>query len=192
MRYLFPLKFLSSFSRSNQLCTLAIFLLSIVLAIVSGYLKDIRPDPYIVINFVQPWTGFSWDIFVKTVKFIYTPVGLMFMSLVAFFLFLFLIYIFSGVKQTVKIRFFILPFIALSFLGIALRILSIILIFLSFTFPYLFVLFIVLYVLIFDCIILVSEFKVSLYRSIFAVIASFLLVFFISGFPGIAPYLAWI
>jgi hypothetical protein len=159
---------------------------------VSGYLKGNRVDPYVLINFVQPWSGFPWEIFVKTVKFLYTPVGLMTKSLLAFFLFLLLIFIFSGVKKTVRFRDFILPFIGLSFLGIALHIISIILFHISLSFPYSVVLCMVLYLLIFNCIILISEFEVNLYRSILAIIASFLSVFFISGFSGVAPYLAWI
>ena len=192
MRFLFPLKLLVDLSRRNRLWTFGTFILCIILAIVNGYLKGNRADPYVVINFVQPWRGFTWDIFVEVLKFLYTPVGLMLKSLVAFILFLFLIYIFSGAKKTVRFMDFILPFIGLSFLGITLRTLSIVLFFVSLSFPYLLVLCIVLYLLIFYCIILVSEFKVNLYRSILAIIASFFLVFLFSGFPGVAPYLAWI
>jgi hypothetical protein len=192
MSYLFPLKLLVDLARTNRLYTFGAFILCVILAIISGYLKGNRADPYVVINFVQPWNGISWDIFVNTLKFFYTPIGLMIISLLAFSIFLFLIYIFSGVKKAVRFKDFILPFIGLSFLGVALRALSIVLFFFSFNLPYSFVLCLVLYLLIFNCIILVREFKVNLYRSIFAIITSFLLVFLISGFPGLAPYLAWI
>jgi hypothetical protein len=192
MRFLFPLKLLVDLSRRNRLWTFGTFIFCIILAIVNGYLKGTRADPYVVTNFVQPWRGFSWDIFVEVLKFLYTPVGLMLKSLVAFILFLFLIYIFSGAKKTARFIDFILPFIGLSFLGITLRTLSIVLFFVSLSFPYLLVLCIVLYLLIFYCVILIREFKVNLFRSILAIIVSFFLVFIFSGFPGVAPYLAWI
>jgi len=192
MRFLFPLKLLVDLSRRNRLLTFGTFILCIIFSIVNGYLKGKIADPYVIINFVKPWSGFTWEIFVEVVKFLYTPVGLMLKLLLAFILFLFLIYIFSGAKKTVRFIDFILPFIGLSFLGITLRTLSIVLFFVSFRFPYLLVLFIVLYLLVFYCIILVREFKVDLYRSIFAIIVSFSLVFLFSGFPSIAPYLAWI
>ena len=192
MGFLFPLKLLVDLSRRNRTLTFGTFILCIILAIVNGYLKDNIANPYVIINFVQPWSGLTWEIFVEVVKFLYTPVGLMLKSSVAFILFLFLIYIFSGAKKTVRFMVFILPFFGLSFLGITLRTLSIVLFFVSLSFPYLLVLCIVLYLLIFYCIILVREYKVDLYRSIFAIIASFLLVFLFSGFPSVAPYLAWI
>lgn len=192
MKFLFPLKLLVDLSRHNRTLAFGTFILCIILAIINGYLKDNIADPYVIINFVEPWSGFTWEVFVAVVKFLYTPVGLMLKSLGAFILFLYLIYIFSGAKRTVRFIVFILPFIGLSFLGIILRILSIVLFFVSLSFPYLFVLCIVLYLLIFYCIILAREYKVDLYRSVFAIIASFLMVFLFSGFTGVAPYLAWI
>ena len=134
---MFPLKLIVDLSRRNKLWTFGTFILCIILAIVNGYLKGNRADPYVVINYVQLWRGFTWDIFVEVLKFLYTPVGLMLKSLVAFVLFLFLIYIFSGAKKTVRFIDFILPFIGLSFLGITVRTLSIVLFFVSLSFPYL-------------------------------------------------------
>ena len=192
MKVLFPLKFLVNLTMNNMLWVYVAFFLCVILAIINGYFKGSQHDPYVLINFIRPWNGFSWVVFVEMIKFLYTPIGLMIKSLLAFLLFLFLIYIFSGAKKNFRFMDFILPFIGLVFLGIILQALSLILFFASLNFPYSLVLCIVLYLLIFYCLILVKEFNINLYRSIFAVIVSILLVFLISGFPSVAPYLAWI
>jgi hypothetical protein len=193
MKILFPLKFLVNLTMNNKLWVYFAFFLCVILAIINGYSsKGSQQDPYVLINFIQPWNGFSWVVFVEMIKFLYTPIGLMIKSLLTFLLFLFLIYIFSGAKKNLRFMDFILPFIGLVFLGIILQVLSLLLSFASLNFPYLLVLCIVLYLLIFYCLILVKEFNINLYRSIFAVIVSILLVFLISGFPSVAPYLAWI
>ena len=192
MKVLFPLKFLVNLTMNNILWVYVAFFLCVILAIINGYFKGSQQDPYALINFIRPWNGFSWVVFVEMIKFLYNPIGLMIKSLLAFLLFLFLIYIFSGAKKNFRFMDFILPFIGLVFLGIILQALSLILFFASLNFPYSLVLCIVLYLLIFYCLILVKEFNINLYRSIFAVIVSILLVFLISGFPSVAPYLAWI
>lgn len=192
MKVLFPLKFLVNLTMNNKLWVYVVFFLCVVLAIINGYLKGSQQNPQVLIKFIRPWNGFSWIVFVEIVKFLYTPFGLMIKALLAFLLFLFLIYIFSGAKNNSRFMDFILPFIGLVFLGIVLQGLSLILFLASLNFPYLLVLCIVLYFLIFYCLILVKEFNINLYRSIFAVVVSILLVFLISGFPSVAPYLAWI
>ncbi len=193
MKFLFPLKLLVKISQSNKLWVYGIFFLCIILATLNGYSKGSRSDPYVAINFVQPWSGFTYDMFVEIVKFLYTPVGLMLKSLLAFILFLFIVFTFSGVRKAFKYTDFILPFIGLAFFGIILRIISIILsLVLSTSFPYFFILCILIYLLIFYCIILVKKFNVNLSRGIFVIVISFLVVFFISGFPSVAPYLSWI
>ena len=192
MQGLFPLKFLLNLTMNNKLRVYVVFFLCVVLAIINGYLKGSHQDPQVLINFIRPWNGFSWVVFVKIIRFLYTPLGLMIKTLLAFSLFLFLIYIFSGAKKISKFMDFILPFIGLVFLGIVLQGLSLILFLTSLNFPYLLVLLIVLYFLIFYCLILVKAFNINPCRSVFVVILSILPVFLISGFPSIAPYLAWI
>lgn len=192
MKGLFPLKFLVKLTMNNKLWVYVVFFLCVALAIINGYLKGSQQDPQVLINFIRPWNGFSWVVFVKIIRFLYTPLGLMIKALLAFFLFLFLIYIFSGSKKIYRFMDFILPFIGLVFLGILLQGLSLVLFLTSLSFPYLLVLCIVLYFLIFYCLILVKEFNINTYRSIFAVVVSILPAFLISGFPSVAPYLAWI
>jgi len=192
MKVLFPLKFFVNLAMKNKLWVYVVFFLCVVLAIIDGYLKGSQQNPQVLINFIRPWNGFSWIVFVEIITFLYTPLGLMIKALLAFLLFLFLIYIFSGAKKNYKFMDFILPFIALVFLGIVLQGLSLILFLASLNFPYFLVLCIVLYFLIFYCLILIKEFNINPYRSIFAVIVSVLLVFLISGFSSVAPYLAWI
>ena len=192
MKGLFPLKFLLNLTMNNKLWVYIVFFLCVVLAIINGYLKGSQQDPYVLINFIRPWDGFSWAAFVEIIKFLYTPIGLMIKTLVAYLLFLFLIYIFSGAKRNFKFIDFILPFMGLVFLGIIFQSFNLILFIASLNFPYLLVICIFLYLLIFYCLILAKEFAVNLYRSILSVLASILLVFLISGFPSIAPYLAWV
>ena len=121
MKGLFPLKFLLNLTMNNKLWVYIVFFLCVVLAIINGYLKDSHQDPQVLINFIRPWNGFSWVVFVEIIRFLYTPPGLMIKALLAFFLFLLLIYIFSGAKKKSRFMDFILPFIGLVFLGIVLQ-----------------------------------------------------------------------
>lgn len=192
MKVLFPIRFLVNLTMNNKLWVYVAFFLCVILAIINGYLKGGHQDPHVLINFIRPWNGFSWTVFVEIIKFLYTPVGLMIKAFLAFLLFLIAIYIFSGAKKNIRFIEFILPFIGLAFFGIILQSLSLILFIASLNFPYILVPCIVLYLLIFYCLILVKEFDINLYRSILSVIVSILLVFLISGFPSVAPYLAWV
>jgi hypothetical protein len=84
MQGLFPLKFLLNLTMNNKLRVYVVFFLCVVLAIINGYLKGSHQDPQVLINFIRPWNGFSWVVFVKIIRFLYTPLGLMIKTLLAF------------------------------------------------------------------------------------------------------------
>jgi hypothetical protein len=193
MGYIFPVKTFVEFSRKHKISTYGIFLFCTVLSTVKGYSLDIRLDPNVLINFVEPWDGPTWEVFVGVVEFIYSPIGLMVKGLVAFGLFLWLVYLFSGLRKDVSLGIFILPLVSFAIFGVIFHIIGYA--FYSITshrFPFVLFLCIILYALAFYSLVLKEEYNLTTSRSVGALGISFLLVFIISGWSSIAPYLSWI
>ncbi len=192
MRYLFPIKSLSNFSRNKKNCTYGIFFICLIIAILKGYLTEDKHNPYALINFFDNWEGVSKNVFDIIIKLFYTPIGMIVWLLFIFILFLWLLYVLSGLKSKVKFKEFVFPFLSLSYLGFVLWVVSFILTFFSIQIPYLFRIIIFLYWSVFYCIILIQEYELKPVHGIISIFLSFLIVFILGGFPSIAPYLQWI
>lgn len=192
MRYLFPVTRLSSFSRNNKKSTYGTFLLCLILAIAKGHLSKDGPNPYALINFFDQWSGLSKNIFVTIMKLLYTPIGVILWLLFVFMLFLWLLYVLSGLKPQVKFRQFVFPFLSLCYVGVLLWGISFGLTLASFEIPHLIRLIIFFYWFLFYSLILAQEYGLKPLRSIGSTALSFLIVFLLGGFPSIAPYLQWI
>lgn len=192
MRYLFPIKSLCNFSRKNKNWTYGIFFLCLIVAIVKGYLSKDKQNPYALINFFDHWTGLSKNVFDTIIKLLYTPIGMIIWLLFIFILFLWLLYVLSGLKSQVKFKEFVFPFLSLCYLGIFLWVVSFVLTFSSIQIPNLIRLIFFFYWLVFYCIILIQEYGLKPVRGISSIVLSFFIVFILGGFPSIAPYLQWI
>lgn len=192
MRYLFPMRRLCNFSEKNKNRTYIIFFLCLVAAIVKGYLSKDKQNPYALINFFDHWTGLSKNVFDTIIKLLYTPIGMIIWLLIVFILFLWLLYLLSGLKSKVKFKEFIFPFLSLCYLGLFLWIVSFVLLFSSIHIPYLIRLIIFFYWLVSYCIILIQEHEIKPVRGTINMLLSFFIVFLLGGFTGIAPYLQWI
>lgn len=192
MRYLFPAKTLCAFSERNKFWTYGIFILCFFLTIMRGYFKESGLNPYVVINFFDKWSGFTKEIFVIVVKFLYTPIGVTIWLLFVFGLFLWFLYIGSGKKKSLKFKEFFFPFLCLSYPGLLIGVISLLLLIVPAQIPYLVRLCIFFYWFSFYCALMIQEYRVKPIRSIGVILLSFLFVFPLGGFPIIAPYLQWI
>jgi len=192
MGYLFPTRSLSAFSRRNKGWTYGAFLLCLLLAVVRGYFRENRLDPYVAINFFDHWTGVGKDLFVIIVKFLYMPIGIMMWLLFVFIVFLWLAYVFAGLKVRLKFKEFVFSFLSLCYFGIILWGISFLLTLAATTIPYVIRLCIFFYWFSFYCALMIQEYGVSPLRSISVTVLSFLMVFPFGGFPVLAPYLQWI
>jgi hypothetical protein len=192
MRYLFPIRSLCNFSRKNKYLTYGVFFLCLIVAIVKGYLREDKQNPYALINFFDHWTGLSKNAFDTIIKLLYTPIGMIIWLLFVFILFLWLLYVLSGLKSKIKFKEFVFPFLSLCYLGLFLWIVSFVLTFSSIQIPYSIRMIIFIYWFAFYYIILIQEYGLKPARGISSIVLSFFIVFILGGFPSIAPYLQWI
>lgn len=193
MRYLFPSRSLSEFSQQNKKWAYGIFVCCTIVSTLKGCSRPSKLDSYALINFFDSWNGLTRELYVSIVKFMYSPIGLMIKGLLAFTLFLWLVYKLSGCKKQIRFMEFILPFISFASIGLIFHIIGYIFYLItSSALPFIVVISIILYTLLFYYIILVTEYGISLWRSIGAISLSLLLVFLLSGWFSVAPYLSWI
>ena len=189
---MFPFKNLHHFSKKNKPLTYGVFLICLMFAALKGYLNNNRSDPYALMNFFDHWTGLTKKVFDTIITFLYTPIGTIIWLSFVFMLFLWLLFILTGLRQQIKFSEFLFPFLSLCYLGIVISIISFVLIFVSIRIPYIIRMIIFLCWLMYYLFVLIKLYRIKPVRSAISVLLSFAIVFLLGGFPAIAPYLQWI
>jgi hypothetical protein len=192
IHYLFPVKHISALSKDNKRTTIILFLLAIVFSVIKGYAQNENIDPYPFIGFFDGLTGLPKDLFTIVIKMLYSPPGMAFLLVLAFSIFLWLVFKISGSDTRYSFKEFVLPFLGLIYFGYCVLLISALLKMLSFEVPKPADYIVFIYWMIFYWKILTALFQVKILRAAISVSVAFLCVFIFGGFPTVVPYLAWV
>ncbi len=116
MNYLLPIESLYKISKEHAFLTWGVFLLYISFPTLLGY------TPSYPKNFFYPSEHYIWNIYFSYMDIIHTKTSNLIFSFIFKIFEFWIIYLFAGVKKTIKFRIFLLPFLSYAFIGIILRI----------------------------------------------------------------------
>jgi len=188
---IFPVEALVNLSKRHELLTYIVFGSCISLALLKGYLTTGNYDPYWLFSFFDTWISSSDPLVKIALRAIYSPLGQMLFLVSVFLLYLWLIFLFSGLKTHIDFREFLLSFLGLAYLAIFLWPLSWLSWAVSFDLSSLLIPFLIVYWLLSYLLILTKHYRITLPRACISICIPFLCLFLFGGFPIIAPYLAW-
>jgi hypothetical protein len=188
---IFPVEQLVILAKRHNLLTYLVFFACILLALIKGYLTAGNYDPYWIFSFFDTWTVSGDPVVRVALHTIYSPLGQMLVLVLVFLLYLWLMFLLSGLKTHIHFKEFTLSFLGLSYLGIFLWPFSWFSWLSGFDFSSFIIPVVIIYWVLSYLLILTKHYRITLARASISVCMPLVCLFLLGGFPIIAPYLAW-